>query len=41
MAVVKKRCGIQAFFSTTIYAATPSLGVFKPGAEHPVTPRTG
>jgi len=24
--VVKKRCGIQAFFSTTPYAAIPSLG---------------
>jgi len=34
----KKRCGIQTFFSTTTYAAIPSLGVFKPGAKHPVTP---
>ncbi len=24
--VVKKRCGIQTFFSTTPYAAIPSLG---------------
>jgi hypothetical protein len=28
----KKRSGIQTFFSTTPYAAIPSLGVFKPGA---------
>jgi len=34
----KKRSGIQTFFSTTPYAAIPSLGVFKPGAKHPVTP---
>ncbi len=34
----KKRSGIQTFFSTTTYAALPSLGVFKPGALHPVTP---
>jgi len=34
----KKRSGIQTFFSTTPYAAIPSLGVFKPGALHPVTP---
>jgi hypothetical protein len=26
----KKRSGIQTFFSTTPYAAIPSLGVFKP-----------
>jgi hypothetical protein len=34
----KKRCGIETFFSTTPYAALPYLGVFKPGALHPVTP---
>jgi len=34
----KKRCGIETFFSTTPYAAIPSLGVFKPGSVHPVTP---
>ncbi|NOQ18778.1 MAG: hypothetical protein GQ571_02290 [Desulfobacterales bacterium] len=34
----KKRFDIQTFFSTTTYAAIPSLGVFKPGALHPVTP---
>jgi len=34
----KKRCGIQTFFSTISYAALPYLGVFKPGALHPVTP---
>jgi hypothetical protein len=27
----------KRFFSTTPYAAIPYLGVFKPGAEHPVT----
>jgi hypothetical protein len=34
----KKCLGIQTFFSTTPYAALPYLGVFKPGALHPVTP---
>jgi hypothetical protein len=34
----KKRSGIQTFFSTTTYAAIPYLGVFNPGALHPVTP---
>jgi hypothetical protein len=34
----KKRSGIQTFFSTTTYAEIPQLGVFKPGAKHPVTP---
>jgi hypothetical protein len=34
----KKRSGSETFFSTTPYAATPYLGVFKPGALHPVTP---
>jgi hypothetical protein len=34
----KKRSVIQTFFSTTPYAAIPSLGVSKPGAKHPVTP---
>ncbi len=29
---------LKRFFSTTTYAAIPSLGVFKPGALHPVTP---
>ena len=28
----------KRFFSTTTYAAIPYLGVFKPGALHPVTP---
>ena len=28
----------KRFFSTTPYAALPYLGVFKPGALHPVTP---
>jgi hypothetical protein len=28
----------KRFFSTTTYAAIPSLGVFKPGAKHPGTP---
>jgi hypothetical protein len=36
--VVKKRCGIETFFSTTPYAEIPLLGVFKPGALHPVPP---
>jgi hypothetical protein len=36
--LIKKRSAIRTFFSTTTYAATPSLGVFKPGAKHPVTP---
>jgi hypothetical protein len=35
---VKKRFSIQTFFSTTTYAAIPLLGIFKPGALHPVTP---
>jgi len=29
---------LKRFFSTTTYAAIPYLGVFKPGAVHPVTP---
>jgi len=33
----KKRSGDQTFFSTTPYAAIPTLGVFKQGALHPVT----
>jgi hypothetical protein len=33
----KKRSGGQTFFSATTYTAIPSLGVFKPGALHPVT----
>jgi hypothetical protein len=34
----KNRSGSETFFSTTPYAAIPYLGVFKPGALHPVTP---
>jgi len=36
--LLKKRSGIQTFFSTTTYAEIPQLGVFKPGAVHPGTP---
>jgi hypothetical protein len=36
--LLKKRSGIKTFFSTTTYAEIPYLGVFKPGAMHPVTP---
>ncbi len=36
--VVKKTFRYSNVFLTTTYAAIPSLGVFKPGAKHPVTP---
>jgi hypothetical protein len=36
--VVKKTLYYSNVFSTTTYAEIPYLGVFKPGAKHPVAP---